>query len=73
MGATCSGDITNVFKDCKERSSLKAYANSHLRMYCRFIDDIAFIYEGSTKSLNHRLKSMNFISLTSPFMPVATR
>ena len=67
MGAPCSGAIANLFLGWEEKSWLKAYGDSHLRMYCRYIDDIAFIYEGSTESLNHLMKTMTFTGLKLTF------
>lgn len=67
MGAPCSGAIANLFLGWEEKSWLKAYGDSHLRMYCRYIDDIALIYEGSQQELDHFLKTMTFTGLKLTF------
>ena len=56
MGTPMAVNFANIFMDSFETSMLDSYESEHGKrptVWLRFIDDIFFIWEGDTNSLNH--------------------
>ena len=59
MGTICAPNYANIFMGTFEKTYIYPYINQFSNFYCRFIDDIFFIWNGSVIQLQEFIKKLN--------------
>ena len=59
MGTTCAPNYVNIFMGKFEKTYIYPYINQFSNFYCRFIDDIFFIWNGTVIQLQEFIKKLN--------------
>ena len=60
MGETCAPNYANIFKGKFEKKPyIYPYINLFSNFYCRFIDDIFYIWNGTVTQLQELIKELN--------------
>ena len=59
MGTICARNYANIFMGKLEKTYTYPYINQFSNFYCRFIDDIFFIWNGTVIQLQEFIKKLN--------------
>ena len=59
MGTICAPNYANIFMGKFEKTYIYPYINQFSNFYCRFIDDIFFIWNGTVIQLQEFIKKLN--------------
>ena len=59
MGTICAPNYANIFMGKFEKTYIYPYINQFSNFYCRFIDDIFFIWNGTVIQLQEVIKKLN--------------
>ena len=59
MGTICAPNYANIFMGKFEKTYIYLYINKFSNFYCRFIDDIFFIWNGTVIQLHEFIKKLN--------------
>ena len=59
MGTTCAPSYVNIFMGKFEKTYIYPYINSFSTFYCRLIDDIFFLWNGTVIQLQEFIKKLN--------------
>ena len=59
MGTICASNYANIFMGKFEKTYIYPYINQFSNFYCRFIDDIFFIWNGTVIQLQEFIKQLN--------------
>ena len=59
MGTICAPNYANIFMGKFEKTYIYPYINKFSNFYCRFIDDIFFIWNGTVIQLQEVIKKLN--------------
>ena len=67
MGTKCAPPYASLFMGWFEALHIYPRINQHISMYCRYIDDIFFIWHGSERELKEFLEVINTVHPTIKF------
>ena len=59
MGRICAPNYTNILTGKFEKTYIYSYKNLFSNFYCRFIDDIFFLWNGTAIQLQEFIKKLN--------------
>ena len=59
IGTICAPNYANIFMGKFEKTYIYPYINQFSNFYCRFIDDIFFIWNGTVMQLQEFIKKLN--------------
>ena len=68
MGAICTPNYAHIFMGKFEKTCIYPYINQLSNFYCRFIDDIFFIWNGTVIQLQETL-SLQLNSISNSLKP----
>ena len=59
MGTICGPNHANIFMEIFEKTYIYPYINLFSKFFCRFIDDIFFLWNGTVIQLQEFIKKLN--------------
>ena len=59
MGTICAPNNANIFMEKFKKTYIYPYTNLFSNFYCRFIDDIFFLWNGTVIQLQEFIKQLN--------------